>query len=105
MDIKTKTLCYAGLIITLSLNSAVYAGRGGFNGGFRGGSVAGDINNQNNHGDNYRRYNNNYNGVYNNNLNYDTGVVVGVPVGGDDSCQSTQVCNPDGQCWTQQQCD
>ncbi|TAL60288.1 MAG: hypothetical protein EPN84_09780 [Legionella sp.] len=87
-------------------------GGGGFNGGFHNGGINnGGFNNgfHNNNGYNYHGYDyNNFHGAYdNNNVGYDGAVVVGAPatVYDDSTCQSNQVCNAAGQCWSEDDCD
>lgn len=101
------------ILVFCVLTGTAYAERGGFgggggfhgNGGYNGNN--GYHNNNGYHGNNYNNYHNynNYNhndGYYNG--NYNSGVVITAPTD-ESSCESTQVCNSAGQCWTQQNCD
>lgn len=93
-----KLLLAIGLCIGACF--AVYSG-GFHGGGYHGGYHGGD--------------NDDYHGVYNNgyrpNVHDDdwngSGVILNVPNGGydDSSCETTNVCNSYGQCWTEQNCD
>lgn len=120
--LKNSLLCFL-VFAFLSCPVLCFArGGGGFGGGFHGNGAfdnGGFHGNGNFNNDGFHANVNNYNvqgyrgydyhdGLYNNGLYYNPGVVVGAPVVVDDddsSCQSTQVCNNSGQCWTQQQCD
>ena len=107
-----------------------HGGGGGYHGGgggYHGGSVGGGYHNNNVYSNNgyHHGYNNNvwYGGGgtivnvnpgaddawYDDGLTDDnsTNVVMGVPDGGyyDPSCQTSQTCNPDGECITQQNCN
>lgn len=103
MNRKNNILSIILLAIGMTTNIAVFARvEGGFNNeGYHG------LNN--NHFQNHNNeYNNGYNNqfYYNKHLNDNNGVLI-LPDDSniDSSCQTTQVCDSDGNCMTQQNCD
>lgn len=84
-----KTIVFA-LCIIASAAAAAYGGWHG-NGGYH---------NYNNnwHNNNYNNWHNN--GWHYNNWNNGGAVIINVP-----DCQTIKVCNGNGQCWMQQQCN
>lgn len=114
---KLQILSQTFIVLTLIVSADALArggfggGGGDFHGGFQGnGAFHGDNGGfHDNNGYNYHGYdNNNFHGDYNNvNVGDDGAVVVGAPVDVYDSnnCQSNQVCNAYGQCWSEDQCD
>jgi hypothetical protein len=97
-------VCFLSLVV-----GSAFAAHGGFGGGGVGhGGVqpGGGWNNGGYHGNvNQGYHHDDYDAGYN--AGYDSGVVISVPNAGDydSSCQTTQVCNSSGQCWSQQDCD
>lgn len=91
MSAKNSALSIIMLVISMTVNTAIFA-RGG--GGF---------NNEGNHDLNNNDYNNNF--YYNRHLNDNNGVLVPDDTDMDSSCQTTQVCDSSGNCVTEQNCN